>query len=246
MRRKPIIGVLPLYDEERESVWMLPGYLNALQRAGAIPLTLPQELDADGMEQVTALCDGFLFTGGHDIHPARYGESPLPECGVWDDKRDVLETALFTRVYAKDIPLLGICRGIQLVNVALGGTLYQDLPSQYGRTIEHHMKPPYDRVCHWVTINEGTPLRTLLGCQELGVNSYHHQAVKQLAAPLREMARSEDGLTEAVYDPSKTFLWAVQWHPEFSYASDETAYAIVVEFVRACARKAEITPCEKR
>ncbi len=245
MKTKPIIGVLPLYDDEKESVWMLPGYLDSLQLAGAIPLTLPQELDAESLEQVTALCDGFLFTGGHDINPAMYGEKPIPACGLWNEKRDRLEKELFDAAYEKDIPLLGICRGIQLVNVAMGGTLYQDLPSQHGEQTEHHMTAPYDRVCHMVTLKEGSPLRSLLGCEQLGVNSYHHQAVKQLAPMLREMARSEDGLIEAIYDPARTFLWAVQWHPEFAYASDPKAYAIVTEFVRTCRKKAGITPCEK-
>lgn len=224
---------------------MLPGYLDCLQRAGAIPLTLPQELKKEELEQVAELCDGFLFTGGHDINPALYGEQRLPECGLWNDKRDTLELALFAAAYAQDIPLLGICRGIQLVNVALGGTLYQDLPSQHGTQTEHHMTAPYDRPCHNVALKQGTPLQALLGCETMGVNSYHHQAVKKMAPELREMARSEDGLTEAVYDPTKAFLWAVQWHPEFAYQSDPKAYAIVEEFVRACRKKAGLPSCEK-
>ncbi len=238
--KKPIVGVLPLYDEQRESLWMLPGYLNCLQRAGALPMVLPQRMDPADLEQILTLCDGFLFTGGHDINPSLYGEQPNSECGIWNEERDILEMELFRRAYACDIPMFGICRGIQFVNVALGGTLYQDIPTQYGRETEHHMDPPYDRICHRVVLTKGTPLRRLLGCETMGVNSYHHQAIKQLAPSLHAMARSEDGLVEAVYAPQQSFLWAVQWHPEFSYCTDPHAMKVVAAFTDACKKKADL------
>lgn len=118
---------------------------------------------------------------------------------------------------------------------ALGGTLYQDLPMEYPSEIEHAMKAPYDRAAHTVHIWPMTPLSTLLEKTELGVNSCHHQAIKSLAPGLVEMARSEDGLVEAVYMPNKSFVWAVQWHPEFSFHSDENSRKIFSAFVVAAA-----------
>ncbi|MDO5547082.1 MAG: gamma-glutamyl-gamma-aminobutyrate hydrolase family protein [Eubacteriales bacterium] len=237
MKKRPIVGVLPLFDEDRNSIWMLPGYLDCLQEAGALPLILPQRMDDHALGQALALCDGLLFTGGHDTNPALYGEPPHPTT-VWNAARDDLEQRLFVQAYERDVPMFGICRGIQFINAVMGGTLYQDLPSQWGSGIDHHMQPPYDRPCHRVTLTPQEPLAKLLGCESLGVNSYHHQAVKQMAAGLREMARSEDGLIEAVYAPERSFLWAIQWHPEFSHRTDPPARTIVRAFVSACEKKA--------
>ena len=238
MDKRPIAGVLPLFDDGRESVWMLPGYLDCLQEAGLFPVVLPASMDAQEIAQTVEMCDGLLFTGGHDVNPALYGASPHPTT-VWNTARDRLEQALFALAYERDLPIFGICRGIQLINVMMGGTLYQDLPSEWKSDTEHHMMPPYDQVCHSVTLTADAPLACLLGCTTLGVNSYHHQAVRQLADGLREMARSEDGLIEAVYAPSRQFLWAVQWHPEFSHRTDQSARAVVRAFAEACTRKAQ-------
>ena len=199
-------------------------------------------MDVGELEQTIELCDGLLFTGGHDVNPALYGAAPHPTT-VWNTARDCLEQALFALAYERDLPMFGICRGIQLFNVLMGGTLYQDLPSERESMTEHHMTPPYDRVCHHVTLTEDAPLAQLLGGTSLGINSYHHQAVKQLADDLWEMARSEDGLVEAVYAPSRRFLWAVQWHPEFSYRTDWAARAVMRAFAEAC-RKHRQSSCE--
>ena len=238
INKRPIVGVMPLFDDERESIWMLPGYLDCLQEAGALPVILPPHMDEEEISQTLELCSGLLFTGGHDVNPAMYGEHPHPTA-VWNDARDRLEQAMFERAYAEDIPMFGICRGIQFFNAALGGALYQDLPSERESDTEHHMTPPYDRVCHRVTLTADAPLAQLLGCDSLGVNSYHHQAIRRLADGLREMARSEDGLVEAVYAPSHRFLWAVQWHPEFSHRTDRAARTVVRAFVSACEQKAQ-------
>ena len=129
--------------------------------------------------------------------------------------------------------MLGICRGIQFFNACLGGTLYQDLPTEYPSEVAHVMRPPYDQAVHSIALLPGSPLSALLGRTELGVNSYHHQAIKALPPGLGEMARSEDGLVEAVYLPDKSFVWAVQWHPEFSFRTDENSRKIFSAFVAA-------------
>lgn len=231
---KPLVGLIPLVDEARESLWMLPGYMQGVARAGGLPVMLPLSGDAPDFEQMASLCDGFLLTGGHDVSPELYGAQRLPVCGVCSPERDRMETALLRLAMRADKPVLGICRGIQLINAALGGTLWQDLPSQRPSLVEHHQRPPYDVPVHGVSILPDTPLADLLGAPRLSVNSYHHQAIRSLAPPLSPMALSEDGLVEAVWHPGLRFLWAVQWHPEFCRPEDAAAQAIFRAFVGAC------------
>lgn len=231
--KKPIIGVTPLFDQGRDSYWMLPGYLEGLEQAGAIPIVLPLPEELEDLTQLISLCDGLLFTGGQDVSPELYGETPKVACGELCPARDRMEQALLHLALEQDLPVLGICRGIQFLNAALGGTLYQDLPTEHPSQTQHHMTPPYDRAVHTVTLRSGTPLAKLLGVERMGVNSYHHQAVKTTAPGLREMARSEDGLVEAVCLPEKRFVWAVQWHPEFSFRTDEHSRKIFAAFVAA-------------
>ena len=167
------------------------------------------------------------------MSPALYGETPKPTCGEICPARDRMEQALLHLALERDLPVLGICRGIQFLNAVLGGTLYQDLPTEHPSQTQHHMTPPYDRAMHTVTLQPGTPLAELLGTEHIGVNSYHHQAVKTLAPCLTEMAWSEDGLIEAVCLPEKRFVWAVQWHPEFAFRVDEHSRKIFGAFVAA-------------
>lgn len=233
--QKPMIGILPLTDMEKDSYWMLPGYMKGIEEAGGIPVMLPLTEDETILERLAESFDGFLFTGGQDVSPELYGEEVLPECGECSPERDAMERILLEKILMSGKPLLGICRGIQLLNAALGGTLYQDLPAQHPGEINHHMTPPYDRAVHKVTLKPSAPLYEILGTGEIAVNSYHHQAVKELAKALEVSAVSEDGLVEGVYMPDKKFVMAVQWHPEFSYLKDENARKIFEAFVKACA-----------
>lgn len=212
---------------------MLPGYLEGVKEAGAIPVILPLTAEGTDIAQLMALCDGFLFTGGQDVDPQLYGEAMKPFCGELCPARDAMEQELLRRALEQDKPVLGIYRGLQFLNAALGGTLYQDLPTEHPSEIGHSMKLPYDQAAHMVHILPDTPLAALLQKQELGVNSCHHQAVKTLAPGLVEMARSTDDLIEAVYLPGKTFVWGVQWHPEMSLRADEASRKIFETFVGA-------------
>lgn len=177
---------------------------------------------------------GILLTGGHDVDPKIYGEEPIPKCGAACVERDSMEKELLDQALERDMPVLGICRGIQFMNAYLGGTLYQDLPTQFDSKVEHHMSPPYDVPVHSVSVLEDSALYKLLNTDKLAVNSYHHQAIKDKADRLKVMALSEDGLIEAVEMPDKRFVWAVQWHPEFNYLKDENSRKIFEEFVRQC------------
>ncbi|MCM1155479.1 MAG: gamma-glutamyl-gamma-aminobutyrate hydrolase family protein [Roseburia sp.] len=231
---KKIIGVLPLWDDEKESLWMLPGYLGGIMQAGGLPIIFPFKINGEEVRQLCDLCDGFLFTGGHDVSPEIYGEKPLPGLISSCKMRDNLEKQVLDYALAQNKAVLGICRGIQFLNAALGGTLYQDIPEQHPSDTEHHMSAPYDVVCHKVNVIRDSPLYQLLQTDILGVNSYHHQAVKTLAPGLQVMAEAEDGIVEAVCMESENFVWALQWHPEFSYQKDEYSKRIFAAFVEHC------------
>ena len=231
---KPKIGLVPLVDEKKDSLWMLPGYMDGITEAGGIPIMFPLTQDEEAISSLLDLVQGVLLTGGHDVSPSLYGEEPIPQCGDASSERDIMETILFRKALERNMPVLGICRGIQFLNVYQGGSLYQDLPTQHPGRTEHHQMPPYDIPVHGVDIIEGTGLSGLLGRSSIMVNSYHHQAVKTLGKDLTVMAVSEDGLTEAVQMNGKDFVWAVQWHPEFSYKSDDNSMKIFEEFVRRC------------
>lgn len=214
---KPTVGVLPLWDEAKDSIWMLPGYMNGILAAGAVPVILPFSTDEQDIEKILSFCSGFLFTGGQDISPEIYGEEPIEGLNDVCQKRDELEIAVFKAALGYDKPVLGICRGIQLINAALGGTLYQDLPTQRPSDIVHRQQPPYDVPSHTVSVLKDTPLFEYLKNETLQVNSSHHQAIKTLSDELKAMAFSPDGITEAVYRPKSRFLWAVQWHPRKTF-----------------------------
>lgn len=236
---RPVIGITPLVDIERDSWWMLPGYMTGIEAAGGLPVMLSLTDDPGRLAQLAGMCDGLLFSGGHDVDPELYGEHPSPHCGRICPERDAMERRLLSIALDRDLPVLGICRGLQFINVASGGTLWQDLPmDRPDSPIDHDMKPPYDVSQHRVDIVPDTPLAELLGgdVPSLGVNSRHHQAIRRLADPLRPMAVSEDGLVEAAWMPDRRFVWGVQWHPEHAWRSDAACRRILDAFVRAASR----------
>lgn len=230
--KKKVIGVVPLWDDEKESLWMLPNYLDAIISESALPIVFPLTTDEKDIKQLASMCDGILFTGGHDVSPSVYGEQKRDVCGEPCAARDTMEGILLDICIQTPKPALGICRGIQFFNAYLGGTLYQDLPTDFPSTVEHHMSAPYDKYIHTVSLIKETPLYDLLRVDTLPVNSYHHQAIANLSPKLKPMAITEDGIVEAVYLPEHPFLWAVQWHPEFLYGCDEPSRKIFREFLR--------------
>lgn len=231
---KPVIGLTPLYDTERERLWMRPNYLRAVVQTGGLPLILPLTGDDEDVAALAGLCDGFLFTGGPDVHPALYHEETMRCCGSINPQRDRLEILLLNQAVQLDKPVLGICRGIQLINVALGGSLYQDIPAQaQGEPIAHYQQPPYNVPVHNVFIEKDSPLYRILHKTQMMVNSMHHQAVKDLSPQLRCAARSRDGLAECVYMPDKRFFMGVQWHPEYLFEPDSDSEDLFQAFVDA-------------
>ena len=230
--KKPMIGVTPLWDAERQSVWMLPDYLDGIKAAGGLPVVLPLEMSEEDANQVVETCDGFLFTGGQDVSPELYGMEDATGTIVASPERDKMETLLLSKALQADKAVLGICRGLQFINAFLGGTLWQDLPSQHPSEIVHRQGKPYDVPMHQVTLSGD--LRAFLGKDVLEVNTLHHQAVKDLSSGLMPMAVAPDGIIEAAQMTGKRFVWAVQWHPEYLFRTDSDSLAIFSCFVEHC------------
>jgi putative glutamine amidotransferase len=230
---RPTIGVIPLWDEKKDSIWMIPGYMRGLEEAGAVPVILPLTVSENVLKQTADKFDGFLFTGGHDVNPALYKQEKNDRCGESCDERDRMEAYIFREaVLNQNKPALGICRGIQFFNVLLGGTLYQDIPAELPSAITHAHGPLYDVPAHTVRILPESPLGKLFGKERIEVNSYHHQGINRIAKGLEIMALADDGLTEAVYMPDRNYVWAVQWHPELSL-NDEFSKKIFASFTTA-------------
>lgn len=227
-----VIGIMPLYDAEKASLWMLPGYVELVEKNGGIPVILPLTTNPEVLDYFIHLCDGFLFTGGQDVDPELYGAAKKTTCGEICTKRDQMERYCLEAIIALDKPVLAICRGLQIINSVLGGTLYQDLPTEINSTICHQMTAPYHRKQHEVTLVKESLLFDLLQKESLAVNSYHHQGIKQLSPQLAVAAIAEDGLVEAAYLPKCSFVLAVQWHPEFFDAETEVNRRLMQGFLR--------------
>ena len=234
--KKPLIALMPLWDKEKNSYWMLPGYMDLIIKSGGVPVMLSFSDDEQSIEEIADRFDGFVFTGGDDIAPARYGAEKIEQCGEECVQRDSLEFALFKEVIKTDKPILGICRGMQFLNAALGGTLYQDLPTQKPGEVCHKQSAPFDALTHRVTVEKDTLLYDIVGTATLMVNTLHHQAVDKIAPCLVPCAKAEDDLVEAVYAPEKAFLLGVQWHPEMIFNHEENSIKIGKAFEKACAK----------
>ena len=232
--KKPVIALIPLVDAGRDSLWMLPGYMNGIAAAGGIGVMLPLTGEDADLEEILNRFDGFLFTGGHDVDPAIYGQEKTELCGELAPGRDAMEPKLLHMALEAGKPVFGICRGLQLMNAALGGTLYQDIVTQFPSEVNHRMAAPYGRPEHPVTILPDTPFAQWGIPETIGVNSCHHQGVHVLSERLAPMAIAPDGLVEAAYLPGYPFGCAVQWHPEFFHVDDPISRIIFKNFVASC------------
>lgn len=231
---RPIIAVTARFEAKLEGLCIQHNYYEALTTCGSLPIMLPLTDDADEIARLLDGVDGVLLPGGLDIDAHCYGEEPRPTTESPYLPLDRHQMALVPQVLARDLPMLGICRGMQAINVALGGTLWQDLCSQRACTHDHRVEKDTDRPAHTVDVVSGTPLAELLDMGEMGVNSIHHQAVRKLGRGLEPMAYSDDGVVEAVWMPKRRFVRAVQWHPEQMWHADQRQRAIIQQFVDAC------------
>ena len=231
MSKLPIIGVSANINSGKLEI--NDQYFNALTVSGAIPFLLPYTDDESITEAACSLCDGFLLSGGVDIDPAYYGEERLHECGETIPARDKGEMALLKHILASGKPIMAICRGAQILNVALGGTLWQDISTQYETAITHRM-PPGTEVAHNVNVIKGTPLYDIIGYERFDINTIHHQAVKTLGAGLVASAVADDGIIEAYYHEGERYIRAYQWHPERIYPISKESAPIFADFINAC------------
>ena len=234
-RGRPVIGITA-YDEQASwGAWhtrasLVPAaYVSSLAEAGANPLIVPvQEQDEDALDSLVGRLDGLVLTGGPDVDPARYGAERHPRSQPPRVQRDEREIALLSAAERSGLPVLAICRGMQLLNVAHGGTLYQHLPDVVGH--EEHSPTPGEMSKHRVKIAPDSLLRKVLGWDERYVPTHHHQAVERLAPELSAVAWADDGTIEAIESPTGPFLVGVQWHAE---ADDDIA--VLEGFVREAA-----------
>lgn len=210
-------------------------YVEALTQAGACPVLLPNALSPEALDALVPRLDGVLFSGGGDIDTDFYQSEDHPKVNGVEIQRDQLEIALLRQQVAEGKPFLGICRGMQLINVALGGSLYADIADQVPGAAKHDYYPGWERdyLAHPVSVDRGTCLAGILGEREVEVNSFHHQAVRQLAPGLAPTAYSPDGIMEACELPDHPFGLAVQWHPEWLTAYAPTR-SLFQAFVEAC------------
>ncbi len=238
---KPLIGIPahPTQNPYRGSTATIhscgENYLFSIEAAGGIPLILPIWDDPEALDRYTDMCAGFMIPGGIDVNPISYGETPHPLLETTRLDFDEYQLHFIERMRVSKKPVLAICRGIQIVNVAYGGTLYQDVSLHGEGTMRHsQVDITPGGISHRVSIEDGSILHRLYG-SELWTNSYHHQSIKDLGAGLRITARADDGIIEAVEATDHPYLHAVQWHPEsFFVRPDNYMLAIFEDFVKQC------------
>lgn len=232
--KRIVIGLTPQGDGNK-GYNISPDFIRALNSLGAVAITLPSVIDDDGLLQdALSLCDGIIFTGGPDVRPSLFGEDIIPSCGAINDERDAFEIKLYKMAMAADKSILGVCRGVQVMNIAEGGNIYQDIYSQNGTMLAHHTLDGV-RAFHNVSVTNSAIFEKIgFSKNEFTVNSYHHQSVKDLAEGYEAFAYSPDGLIEAIYMPSRRFVAGVQWHPEKRFEGDEDSFRILVDFVESC------------
>ncbi len=212
-------------------------YVQAVSRAGGLPALIPLGLPEDQLSALIARLDGIIFSGGGDLESSIYGMEATPEVKNVDPDRDCLEIQMVREAVSEGLPFLGICRGLQVINVALGGTLYTHIADQHPQAVEHTFYPdwPRDHLAHPVRVYRGSRLAAILDTRKIQTNSLHHQGIRTLAPKLKPTAWAPDGLIEGIELPDHPFGLGVQWHPEWMPACAPMR-ALFSAFVEAAAK----------
>ncbi|SHJ45187.1 gamma-glutamyl-gamma-aminobutyrate hydrolase family protein [Tepidibacter formicigenes] len=214
---KPIIGITTFWENKPRKLYdsVSHNYIKSVYLAGGIPILIPLVEDENTVNSYLNLVDGLILTGGEDVWPLLYGENPNDKIQLICEERDKFEIKLFLKALKLNMPVLGICRGLQVMNVALEGTLYQDINSQIENSLGHYPKDtPVNSLYHEVQIDKESKIFDIFNEEKIRVNSFHHQSIKKLGNSLKEAAWSVDGVIEAVEHINKDFAVGVQWHPE--------------------------------
>lgn len=240
-RNSPVIGITADVREgnartkSEPTLFLAQRYYRAVEQAGATPLVLPPLSSSAAIRRSLDLLDGLIISGGgFDIHPSYYGEEPIHELGIVKAERTEFELDIAAAAIKKDLPMLGICGGEQALNVALGGSLYQDIAAQIANADEHQQSKKKTHGGHRVQIPDGTQLRAIVGRSSLEVNTTHHQAVKQLGKGLIVDAVADDGVIEGIESTRHRFVIGVQWHPEVLAPRRQGHRRIFDAFIAAC------------
>ena len=233
---KPIIGLTSQfeYSVSRKFNKLNYTYIDAVVKGGGVPIILPILKNLDDLDKYLDSIDGIIFTGGEDISPLLFGENPIKEVDTICYDRDKIELELFKRAYNRGMPILGICRGLQLINVALGGTLYQDINRQLPNSLGHISTYNIEGGYHSIDIIDDTILYDILGKEKINVNSQHHQSVKELGKNLRVNALSSDGIIEGIETTTGNFVLGVQFHPEAMIEETKEFINIFEYFILYC------------
>jgi putative glutamine amidotransferase len=243
---KPLIGVTPDFNAGDRKEWggreptyfLRARYVRAIEELGGIPVVLPLVADLHARRHLITSIDGLLLTGsGPDLAPELYGERQRYSFRVMSPRRSTFELEMAQLARAADLPVLGICGGMQAMNVAFGGNLYQDISSQVAKPLKHRQPTPATKLSHSVTVTSGSLLRRIVRTVTMRVNSSHHQAVKQVAASLIASAIAPDGVVEAVESPHHRFFLGIQWHPEFLFERHLLHRQLFQAFLRAAHRR---------
>lgn len=216
----PVIGITCSWDNESQRHFLGSLYAEAVRAAGGVPVLLANYEKEEEFIKLLGMIDGLLLTGGKDVDPFYFGEETLPACGEITPMRDAFEIKLTRMAIKGQIPVLGICRGTQVLNIAAGGTIYQDLNTQLPGCLKHFQQAPGWAATHRIEIEKGSVLESILQVSEIRVNSYHHQAVRNLAPGFKISAKSSDGVVEAIEGAPDLFILGLQCHPEEMWEKD--------------------------
>jgi len=235
---RPLIGITPGYTADNDRLFIANGYVEGINRSGGLGLLLPLSKDPEVIKDAFGRCDGFLLTGGPDLDARYFGEANLRYNGEISPLRDNLEILVAQKAVEMKKPILAICRGMQVLNAALGGTIYQDIYEQIKdrELLKHTQEAPGWYPVHEVAIEKNSLLFEICRIERLGVNSFHHQAVKSLGKCLKVAALSSDGIIEAIELQDDSFTVGVQWHPERMLKEHSEAFSLFEALVKAAAR----------